>query len=188
MFLSSTNTDMLPKAWASFDGLTGADVSGTYSRISPSTTLTVAVNNHGQLVGHEVYLDFTTGTGLDGPYIVASVASANQFNVTTVASTTTSGNVTIKRWAIRAANGITDIANRGVGLCSVNFAVAMPDANYAIILTISRGAADAGTYVFQIDETVPPVAAFFRCESGVVSATLNHTQTGKTYQSILVMR
>ena len=67
---------------------------GTYARVSPSTTLTLTIANHGVINNQRVVLIFTTGTGLSDTY-TATVVDANTFTVTTVASTTTSGNVTM---------------------------------------------------------------------------------------------
>ena len=67
---------------------------GTYARVSPSTTLTVTIPNHGLVDQQRVVLSFTSGTGLSDTY-VATVLTANTFTVTTVASTSTSGNVTM---------------------------------------------------------------------------------------------
>lgn len=67
---------------------------GTYARTSPSTTLTVTLANHGLTDGQRVVLQFTSGDGLSDTYSV-TVVNANTFTVTTVASTTTSGNVTV---------------------------------------------------------------------------------------------
>jgi hypothetical protein len=47
-----------------FAGGTADNLSGTYSRTG--TTVTVTATAHGHLVGHRVYLDFTTGTAVDG--------------------------------------------------------------------------------------------------------------------------
>ena len=74
-----------------------SDGSGTYARTSPSTTLTVTSTAHGLTIGTLVDLDFTTGTGLDGVYEVVTTPTVDTFTVTTVDSTTTSGDVTIKR-------------------------------------------------------------------------------------------
>jgi hypothetical protein len=121
------------RAWVNFNGSSNsANLSGTYSRTSPSTTLTVTATAHGLIVGSSVNLDFTTGTGLDGIYTVVTVADANTFTVTTVASTTTSGNVTLLRNTIRASGNVSSITDNGTGDYTVNFTTAMPDANYAV--------------------------------------------------------
>jgi hypothetical protein len=70
-------------------------VSGTYD-VPGTTVCTVTIANHGLSNGDRVYLNFTSGsstTPTDGPYDVANVAT-NTFTVT-VASATTSGNVTM---------------------------------------------------------------------------------------------
>jgi hypothetical protein len=68
--------------------------SGTYDRTALSTTVTVTMTAHGLTTGQRVAMDFTTGTALDGTYAV-TVVDENSFTVTTVATTATSGNVTI---------------------------------------------------------------------------------------------
>ena len=67
--------------------------SGTYSRTSPSTTITVTITNHGLVTGQRVFLDFTSGTARDGAYTITKVDN-NTFTCADVATTTTSGNVT----------------------------------------------------------------------------------------------
>ena len=67
-------------------------LSGTYD-VPGSTTCTVTIANHGLSNGDRVYLDFTSGTAQSEAYTVANV-STNTFTVT-VASATTSGNVTM---------------------------------------------------------------------------------------------
>jgi hypothetical protein len=67
-------------------------LSGTYN-VPGSTVCTVTIANHGLANGARVYLDFTSGTAQPEAYTVANVAT-NTFTVT-VASATTSGNVTM---------------------------------------------------------------------------------------------
>jgi len=67
--------------------------SGTYSRTSPSATITVTIVNHGFVTGQRVFLDFTSGTGRDGVYTITNTG-ADTFTCADVATTTTSGNVT----------------------------------------------------------------------------------------------
>jgi hypothetical protein len=66
---------------------------GTYARLSASTTVTVTITAHGLTTGDRVFMDFTTGTAADGVYAV-TVTNANVFTVTTAASTATSGAIT----------------------------------------------------------------------------------------------
>lgn len=67
-------------------------LSGTYN-VPGSTVCTVTIANHGLSNGDRVYLNFTSGTAQDEAYTVANVTT-NTFTVT-VASATTSGNVTM---------------------------------------------------------------------------------------------
>lgn len=67
--------------------------SGTYAA-SSSTTITVSLSSHGLSEGDLVYLDFTSGTAVDGEYTIATVVNANSYTVTHGTSITTSGNVT----------------------------------------------------------------------------------------------
>jgi hypothetical protein len=68
--------------------------SGTYSRTSPSATITVTITDHGLETGDRVFLDFTSGTGRDGTYAITKTG-ANTFTCTDAPTTTTSGNVTM---------------------------------------------------------------------------------------------
>jgi hypothetical protein len=63
---------------------------GTYNQAG-DTTLTVTSSSHGMNNGDGVYLDITSGTGVDGSYVISNVTT-NTFDITTVAATT-SGNV-----------------------------------------------------------------------------------------------
>ncbi|MFZ9068047.1 MAG: hypothetical protein ACO23R_11755 [bacterium] len=74
-------------------GLAGNPVAGTYSQ--STTTVTVTKSSHGFSVSDEVYLDHTSGDGVNGFYTVATVPDANTFTVTSGTSQTTSGDVEI---------------------------------------------------------------------------------------------
>ena len=64
--------------------------------VQSGTTITVTYTSHGLLAGDKIYLDFTTGTGVDALTTVTSVSDANTFICTGGTSLSTSGNVTIK--------------------------------------------------------------------------------------------
>ena len=72
-------------------------IAATYSQ--STTTVTVTKSSHGYSASNEVYLDFTSGNGVDGFYTIATVADANTFTVTSTISQTTSGNVNISQRA-----------------------------------------------------------------------------------------
>jgi hypothetical protein len=117
------------RAWVNFDGTSNAtNLTGTYSQTG--TTVTVTITGHGYITGNLAFLDFTSGTAVDGAYTV-TVTDANTFTVTQ-ASRTTSGNVTDRRSNIRASGNVSSVADNAVGDYTVNFTTAMPDANYAI--------------------------------------------------------
>jgi hypothetical protein len=124
------------RAWVNFDGSANTNLSGTYSQ--SGTTVTVTATAHGLITGNSVYLDFTTGTAVDGVYTV-TVTGANTFTVTQ-ASRTTSGNVTLIRSTIRASGNVSSVADNGTGDYTVNFTTAMPDANYAVAGTANSTA------------------------------------------------
>jgi hypothetical protein len=67
--------------------------SGTYSRTSPSATITVTIVSHGFVTGQRVFLDFTSGTARDGVYTITKTGD-DTFTCADVATSTTSGNVT----------------------------------------------------------------------------------------------
>ena len=66
---------------------------GTYARLAASTTVTVTITAHGLETGDRVFMDFTTGTAVDGVYAITKT-NADVFTVTTAASTATSGAIT----------------------------------------------------------------------------------------------
>jgi hypothetical protein len=65
-------------------------LAGTYSQ--SGTTVTVTYSNHNLQVGQKVYLDYTTGTGVDEIITVTAVTSST-FVGTSASTLTTSGNV-----------------------------------------------------------------------------------------------
>jgi hypothetical protein len=117
------------RAWVNFDGTSNAtNLTGTYSQTG--TTVTVTITDHGYITGNSAFLDFTSGTAVDGAYTV-TVTDANTFTVTQ-ASRTTSGNVTNRRSNIRGSGNVSSVSDNGAGDYSVNFITAMPDANYSV--------------------------------------------------------
>lgn len=150
-------------AWAFFDGTsTAADVTGTYTR--SGTTVTVTVTAHGQLINHEVYLDFTSGAATDGVFTVTSVADANTFTITHGTSGTTNGNVTIKRRTLTAGFNVANISNNVTDTTySVNFIVPFASANY---VAGGMGTAGQGSLV-QAQSTTAFTAAKARIRTPV---------------------
>jgi hypothetical protein len=132
------------RAWVSFNGTNTDNVSGTYSQ--SGTTVTLTVTGHGLLTGHSAYIDFTTGSSVDGVYVV-TVIDANTFTVQQ-ASRTTGGAATLVRATIRSSGNVSTVARSAEGRYIINFTVAMPDANYCVsAASIVTGGSRAGVFV-----------------------------------------
>jgi hypothetical protein len=129
------------RAWVNFNGTANTNLSGTYSQ--SGTTVTVTATAHGLIVGSSIYSDITTGTGVDGVYTVATVADANTFTYTAGTSLTTSGNITLIRSTIRASGNVSSVSDNTTGDYSVNFSVAMPDANYTTVCLNTQASGNA---------------------------------------------
>jgi hypothetical protein len=142
------------RAWVNFNGTTASNLSGTYSQTT--TVVTVTATAHGLITGNSVYLDFTTGTAVDGTYTV-TVTDANTFTVTQ-ASRTTSGNVTLVRNTIRASGGVSSVADNGTGDYTINFSTAMPDVDYCPVFggqtnSTGRGGVLVGENITNVSKT-----------------------------------
>ena len=66
---------------------------GTYSQ--SGTTVTITISNHGLAIGDVVTIDYTSGSAVDGSFVIATTANDNTFTVTAAASATNSGNVSV---------------------------------------------------------------------------------------------
>jgi hypothetical protein len=152
------------RAWVNFNGTANSNVaSQSYSQTG--TIVTVTSNAHGLITGNSVYLDFTSGTAVDGEYTV-TVTGVNTFTVQQ-ASRSTSGLVTIVRSTIRGSGNVSSVSDNGTGDYTVNFAIAMPDDVYAAVFSVAQ---NYTTYdaVFQDSGKV-----FSRSESSVRLQTSN---------------
>jgi len=99
--LAAVNTQNNPALPASTGTLYGVQqeniespysfLDGTYSQ--SGTTVTVTATAHGRIVGNTVYVEITSGNGVEGTYTVATVPNANSFTYTAGTSLTTSGNL-----------------------------------------------------------------------------------------------
>jgi hypothetical protein len=145
------------RAWVNFDGTANTNLTGTYSQTG--TTVTVTITAHGYITGSIAYLDFTSGSAVDGAYTV-TVTDANTFTVTQ-ASRTTSGNVTSVRNTIRASGNVSSVTDNGTGSYTVNITTAMPDANYSAIVTGTSGAVSSGNQSITLNESIAQTAGAF---------------------------
>lgn len=160
------------RAWVSFDGTTASNLAGTYTRTG--TDVTIAATAHGLIAGNVVRLDFTGGTptaAADDTYDVISVDDANTFHVTTAATGTSSGGtVSILRRLIKGAGNVSSVTYRNtVGDYVVNFAVAMPDANYVV----THGGRSRTPFV--LDSPAPTEKAFYLTSGAVDGNGFNFT-------------
>jgi len=99
--ITAVNTQFNPALPASTGTLYGVQqeniespynfLTGTYSQ--SGTTVTVTATAHGLIVTNTVYVEITSGNGVEGTYTVATVPNANSFTYTAGTSLTTSGNL-----------------------------------------------------------------------------------------------
>jgi hypothetical protein len=142
-------------AWVNFNG-TFADTSGQSGTYACSgSTITITDTAHGLSVGDSIHAAFTRSAGdtttiTDDFFVVLTVPSADTFTIQTVVATTDqSGSVVYDSDAATATAGsgpirgsyniasITDNGGTG-GNYTVNFATAMPDANYCVVGTSGK--------------------------------------------------
>jgi len=95
-FDSDTATDVnATLSVATTDSDPDLSVSATYTINDGSggagTTITITKTSHGYSVGSLVTLDFTSGTGVNGDYLINSVPDGNTFLLTSATSLNTSG-------------------------------------------------------------------------------------------------
>tara|TARA_Y100001973_G_scaffold2552_1_gene3871 strand:- start:260 stop:3004 length:2745 start_codon:yes stop_codon:yes gene_type:complete len=79
-------------AKADGDTYTATTTNATWAQ--SGTTVTITLNNHGFAVGDRVYIDITSGGGLDNYYTIAT-SSTNSFTYTGGNSLTANGNCTV---------------------------------------------------------------------------------------------
>ena len=127
------------------------------------TILTVTLASHNLKVGQKIYLDFTTGTGVDSTYTVTSI-TANTF-VATSTSLNTSGSVTIYPptdicFYLVKVGTITN-TNQFFPLFVANIE-SIPEAQYCSLTTkellpfINNPVAHAGTNFGSANSTIAP--------------------------------
>lgn len=141
------------RAWVVFSGLPVNNT--TYSQ--SGTAIVVTSNGHGLSPGMIVDLNFTTGSALDGPYVIQST-NTNTYTVLAADSKTTSGFVT-QNTVIKASGNVSSITDNGTGDYTLNFTEDMPDANYAAVVTFSTIGVGSGGFVYY---PVAPTTSAFR--------------------------
>ena len=133
-------------------GTAKAPLSGTYSR--SGTLVTVTATAHGMANGDLIDLDFTSGTAADGVYTVANVTT-NTFTVTTAASGTTSGNVTLHAGGTVVSFGIAFVDVEAISvtpsgtsaqIAIYNFVDAPNPTTFKVLLFDTAGSRVAGAF------------------------------------------
>jgi hypothetical protein len=152
--LSGAQTGSAPiygaRAWVNINGATANNLDFTYTTSSVGTLVVVTTASaHGLRVGHVVYLDFTTG-GAQRPtsraYTLTAVGPENtKFNaVGDVKASDTTGQGTLRRRTVRASGNVACVSpvndSETSAEFAVNFAVALPDADYAVAGLSARSA------------------------------------------------
>ena len=125
-------------AWVTFNGITNANASATYAQ--SGTTVTVNLAKHGYKVGHMIYADSTSGSGVDGAYKITEITE-DTFRYTAGTSLATSGNITLRRCAIRRCAGVHSVSDLNTGYYAVNFANQLQDENYAFSANVCEPSA-----------------------------------------------
>ena len=119
------------RAFVSFSSIGNSNISATYAQSGTTVVLTVA--SHTYKAGHNIFVDITSGTGVDGLYIVTAV-TATTITYTAGTSLTTSGNATIKQCSIYAGSqNVANVVNQATGVFVVNFTTFMPFQNYIAV-------------------------------------------------------
>ena len=124
----------------------GANKSGTYSQ-SGTSTITVTITDHGVETGSWAYLDFTTGTGVDGAYQVTKI-DANNFTVQGSIQST-SGNVTS---SLGGSAGITKVMSVGVATPAATASIYAKAYDITQITNLLQLVNSAGVDQFSVDK------------------------------------
>lgn len=117
-------------AWCTFNAI---ESTGTY--VQTDLDVTVTLTAHGLSVGMIVGLNYTSGTAVDGSFVVITTPTADSFTVTAAAPLSTSGDVTMD-YVIRDQFGVASLTDNGTGDYTVNFSPALSNANYSVGLSV----------------------------------------------------
>ena len=134
------------KAWVSFQPSNISNIittAGVFSRTSPSTVITVTINNHMFSTGMVVQINFTgaaADVNLSGLYPITYINN-NQFTVNPGSVTTTRTNISCNIQTVNNFTGynVSSIAYPGNGQYAINFTIPMNNSNYAFFIN-SEGA------------------------------------------------
>lgn len=117
----------------------------TYSQVD--TTITVTLEDHGLSVGDKVLLRFSSGTATDNNFTVSRIAGADDFEVESTETLTTSGDATLDISSFNASSiEITVIGPRSFSYPSPGFELATTT-NFDGRVNLA-GATQARTYLY----------------------------------------
>jgi len=127
------NSPTTAKAWVNFDGNTNGTFAGgasTASRPAGSHIATVTTTNpHGLLDGQNVSVLTGVAVGVYG----ISYITATSFSIYTTATTAiTNAAITFAVSSIRGQYNVSSVSKFSPGSYTINFAVPLPNANYAV--------------------------------------------------------
>jgi hypothetical protein len=210
---SSATTPIWTSSWASVSSITTgttyngsyygstnvAAINGTYTRTSPSATVTVTTaSNHGFSTGEGITIDATSGSLTDGTYVI-TVTGATTFTFTSGATSTTSGNCTAAhnanghfRWSVRIdaganqGNWATNNINTGrLVRCIYDGCVGLPIGLTASSITsttatISWTSTGASSYYYRYRES--GTSTWTTGTTGSTSVNLTGLTSAKTYE------
>jgi len=135
---------------------------GTYNQVG--TALTVTYANHNLQVGQKVYLDYTTGSGVDEILTVTAITS-NTFTGVSASTLTTSGNVTFYPptdfcFYLVNVSSITSI-NQFLPLFTVSIPSIAANVNYSLTLNsilplVNQPVVHSGSNFTSANSTVSP--------------------------------
>lgn len=152
--LSGAQTGAAPiygvRAWVNINGATANNLNFDYTTSSSGTLVVVTTASaHSLRVGHVVYLEFTDG-GTQRPtnraYTVTAVGpETTRFNaVGDPKASDTTGQGVLRRRTVRASGNVACVSpvndSETSAEFAVNFAVALPDADYALSGLAARSA------------------------------------------------
>ena len=158
------------RAWVRFDGTASGTWPGgtsTVSRSAGSTTATVTTTTaHGLITGNSV--NALTGVAA-GTYVV-TVTGSTTFTITTVATTVlTNASITFAVTAIEGSGNVSSIVDVSTGNFGINFATAMPDANYGIA---ALGSGSGGfTGLLSIGTNAPVTTTYVQLQNRTIGAS-----------------
>lgn len=153
----STATGSAPsysaRAFVIFNGVNITNTAATYTQTG--TTVTVTASAHGYSVGHRVGADRVTGTAVDGLYEITA-ATTDTLTYTAGTSLSTTGSMNLRTLTISASGNILNVAYDASGVYGINFATAMPSANYACTANCNSpsGAGNAGVMITRSNSLV----------------------------------